>query len=66
MYSISRTSGCVYRLTLGALTGGSYHLNPGGYHCDAPDLRSFLEQLRTHLTEAVSAQRAARSRRGRK
>ncbi|WP_425248151.1 hypothetical protein [Streptomyces sp. NEAU-NA10] len=65
MYAVSHTSGGAYHLTLGALTGDSYHLDPGGYRCAATDLRDFLEQLRTDLTEAVLAQRAAHSRRGR-
>ncbi|MFI9549780.1 hypothetical protein ACIHAR_38750 [Streptomyces sp. NPDC052016] len=65
MYAVSHTSGGVYHLTLGALTGDSYHLDPGGYRCAAMDLSGFLEQLRTDLTEAVLAQHAAHSRRGR-
>jgi hypothetical protein len=40
------------------------HLDPGGYRHAAMDLTVFLEQLRTDLTEAVLAQRAAHSRRG--
>ncbi|MFF7266488.1 hypothetical protein ACFZCL_40370 [Streptomyces sp. NPDC008159] len=59
MYAVSHTTGGVYHLTLGALTGDSYYLDPDGYRHAAMDLKAFLEQLRTDLTEALRAQRAA-------
>ncbi|MFF2519529.1 hypothetical protein [Streptomyces sp. NPDC058086] len=65
MYAVSHTSGAIYHLTLGALTGNSYDLDAGGYRCTATGLRDFLEQLRTDLTRAVLAQQAAHPRRGR-
>ncbi|SPF07279.1 hypothetical protein [Streptomyces sp. MA5143a] len=64
LYAVSHTTGGVYHLALGVLTGDSYHLDPGGYRRVAMALRVFLEQLRTDLTEAVLAQRAAHSRYG--
>ncbi|MET8956280.1 hypothetical protein [Streptomyces sp. NPDC004533] len=65
MYAVSHTSGGIYHLTLGALTGDSYDLDADGYRCTATDLRGFLEQLRTDLAGALLAQQAAHSLRGR-
>ncbi|MFF1847696.1 hypothetical protein ACFVW9_39265 [Streptomyces sp. NPDC058217] len=58
MYALSHTTGYVYHLTAGALTGNCYDLDETGYSTAAEDLWSFLDQLHARLTAAVEAQRA--------
>lgn len=58
MYALSHTTGCVYRLTAGALVGSTYDLDETGYRIAAEDLWSFLEQLHARLTAAVDEQQA--------
>ncbi|MFJ3274600.1 hypothetical protein [Streptomyces sp. NPDC086776] len=59
MYALSHTTGDVYHLTAGALTGSCYDLDETGYSTAAEDLWSFLDQLHARLATAVEAQRAA-------
>ncbi|MGW1552864.1 hypothetical protein [Streptomyces sp. NPDC002346] len=59
MYALSHTTGCVYHLTAGALTGSTFELEKTGYSTAAEDLWSFLDQLHAHLATAVEAQHAA-------
>ncbi|WP_328884794.1 hypothetical protein [Streptomyces sp. NBC_00316] len=59
MYALGHTSGYVYHLTAGALTGSTFELEESGCSIAAEDLGSFLGQLHASLTAAVDAQHAA-------
>ncbi|MFI1100794.1 hypothetical protein [Streptomyces melanogenes] len=61
-YTVSATTGSVYHMTAGALStdatypDGLYDVQEAGFSVAAPDLWSFLGQLRTELGEAVDIQ----------
>lgn len=64
MYAVSHSSGYVYHLTLGALTGSTYDVDEAGYTITAPSLTVFLHQLRDRLAHAVREQRSTSNHRG--
>ena len=64
MYAVSHSSGCVYHLTLGALTGSTYDVEEAGYTVTATSLTAFLHRLRDRLAHAVGEQRVSLNQQG--
>lgn len=64
MYAISHSSGCVYHLTLGTLTGSTHDVEEAGYTVTATSLTAFLHRLRDSLAHAVGEQHAALKHQG--
>ncbi|WP_371647000.1 hypothetical protein [Streptomyces mirabilis] len=53
MFAVSATSGRVYRLSLGSLSGSVYEVGDVGWAVVGEDLWTFLDRLRNDLIDAV-------------